>query len=300
VSGPSPIGFILVDKPQGWTSHDVVAKVRGRIGGKVGHAGTLDPMATGLLILGIGGATRLLRFVQGARKEYLATALLGVATDSLDADGAVISREPLPVTEAEVRSAMVRFTGEIMQIPPMVSARKVEGKRLYELAREGKVVEREARAVTIDKLELIDMAPSDYPEITFRTVCSTGTYIRTLADDIGRAVGGRAHLTALRRVRNGSINVKDALSVDEIVAAAANDDIDRLVLDPGSVLDGFPEVRVDETMAFQVRNGRELPLHIVPEESLTQEFLRISDRDGKLIAMYRDDKGALLPEVVVQ
>jgi tRNA pseudouridine55 synthase len=300
VSGPSPIGFILVDKPQGWTSHDVVAKVRGRIGGKVGHAGTLDPMATGLLILGIGGATRLLRFVQGARKEYLATALLGVATDSLDADGAVISREPLPVTEAEVRSAMVRFTGEIMQIPPMVSARKVEGKRLYELAREGKVVEREARAVTIDKLELIDMAPSDYPEITFRTVCSTGTYIRTLADDIGRAVGGRAHLTALRRVRNGSINVKDALSVDEIVAAAANDDIDRLVLDPGSVLDGFPEVRVDETMAFQVRNGRELPLHIVPEESLTQEFLRISDRDGKLIAMYRDDRGALVPEVVVQ
>jgi tRNA pseudouridine55 synthase len=300
VSGPSPIGFILVDKPQGWTSHDVVAKVRGRIGGKVGHAGTLDPMATGLLILGIGGATRLLRFVQGARKEYLATALLGVATDSLDADGAVISREPLPVTEAEVRSAMVRFTGEIMQIPPMVSARKVEGKRLYELAREGKVVEREARAVTIDKLELIDMAPSDYPEITFRTVCSTGTYIRTLADDIGRAVGGRAHLTALRRVRNGSINVKDALSVDEIVAAAANDDIDRLVLDPGSVLDGFPEVRVDETMAFQVRNGRELPLHIVPDDSLAQEFLRISDRDGKLIAMYKDDKGALLPEVVVQ
>lgn len=300
MSGPSPIGFILVDKPQGWTSHDVVAKVRGRIGGKVGHAGTLDPMATGLLILGIGGATRLLRFVQGARKEYLATALLGVATDSLDADGAVISREPLPVTEAEVRSAMVRFTGEIMQIPPMVSARKVEGKRLYELAREGKVVEREARAVTIDKLELIDMAPSDYPEITFRTVCSTGTYIRTLADDIGRAVGGRAHLTALRRVRNGSINVKDALSVDEIVAAAANDDIDRLVLDPGSVLDGFPEVRVDETMAFQVRNGRELPLHIVPDDSLTQEFLRISDRDGKLIAMYRDDRGALVPEVVVQ
>jgi tRNA pseudouridine55 synthase len=300
MTGSTPAGFILVDKPQSWTSHDVVAKVRGRIGGKVGHAGTLDPMATGLLILGVGGATRLLRFVQGARKEYLATALLGVATDSLDADGAVISREPLPVTEAEVRAAMDRFTGEIMQIPPMVSARKVEGKRLYELAREGKVVEREARTVTIDKLELIDMAPSDYPEITFRTVCSTGTYIRTLADDIGRAVGGRAHLTALRRVRNGSIHVKDALSVDEIVAAAANDDLERLVLDAGSVLEGFPEIRVDATMAFQVRNGRELPSHLALDDTLTQGFLRISDRDGKLMAMYRDDNGVLVPEVVIR
>ena len=300
MSGSPPTGFILVDKPQGWTSHDVVAKVRGRIGGKVGHAGTLDPMATGLLVLGVGGATRLLRFVQGARKEYLATALLGVATDSLDADGAIISREPLPVTEEEVRAVMERFTGEIMQIPPMVSARKVEGRRLYELAREGKVVEREARKVTIDKLELIDMAPSDYPEITFRTVCSTGTYIRTLADDIGRAVGGRAHLTALRRVRNGPVHVKDALTVDEVVAAAANDDIDRIVLDAGSILEGFPEIRLDEAMASQVRNGRELPLHMVPDDALTQEFLRISDRDGKLIAMYRDDNGALIPEVVIQ
>jgi tRNA pseudouridine55 synthase len=300
MSGSQRTGFILVDKPQGWTSHDVVAKVRGRIGGKVGHAGTLDPMATGLLVLGIGGATRLLRFVQGARKEYLATALLGVATDSLDADGAVISREPLPVTEDEVRAAMERFTGDIMQIPPMVSARKVEGKRLHALAREGIVVEREARKVTIDNLELIDMAPSDYPEITFRTVCSTGTYIRTLADDIGRAVGGRAHLTALRRVRNGRIHVKDALKVDEIVAAAANDDIDRIVLDPGLVLDGFPEIRVDESVAFMVRNGRELPSHIAPDDALTQDFLRISDRGGDLIAMYRDNDGVLVPEVVIQ
>ena len=300
MKGPISAGFLLVDKPQGWTSHDVVAKIRGRIGGKVGHAGTLDPMATGLLVLGVGGATRLLRFVQGARKEYLATALFGVATDSLDVDGAIVSREPLPVTEAEVRDAMERFTGEIMQIPPMVSARKVEGRRLYELAREGKVVEREARSVTIDKLELIDLAPSDYPEITFRTVCSTGTYIRTLADDLGRAVGGRAHLTALRRIRNGSIHVKDALSVDEIVAAAVEGDIERLVLNPGSVLEGFPEIRVDETVALQVRNGREVPSHIVPDEALTQEFLRISDRNGKLIAMYRDDNGALVPEVVIQ
>ena len=154
-------GFILVDKPRGWTSHDVVAKVRGKVRGKVGHAGTLDPMATGLLVLGLGGATRLLRFVQGADKEYLATALFGVATDSLDADGAILSRTPLPVTSEEVDDVMDRFRGSIMQVPPMVSARKVEGRRLYELAREGKVVEREARPVTIHRLELVDLAPSD-------------------------------------------------------------------------------------------------------------------------------------------
>ncbi len=114
-------GFLLVDKPRGWTSHDIVAKVRNEIGGKVGHAGTLDPMATGLLVLGVGGATRLLRFVQAADKEYLSTALFGVATDSLDADGAILSREPLPVSPEQVEDVMGRFRGEIMQIPPMVS-----------------------------------------------------------------------------------------------------------------------------------------------------------------------------------
>ena len=168
---PPPVGFLLIDKEQGWTSHDVVAKVRGSVRGKVGHAGTLDPMATGLLVLALGRATRLLRYVQGARKEYLATALFGVATDSLDADGAVVSREAMDVDQGQIEAVLDRFRGEILQMPPMVSARKVEGKRLYELAREGKVVEREARPVTIDRLELVDVAPSDYPEVTFRTVC---------------------------------------------------------------------------------------------------------------------------------
>ncbi|MEN8114668.1 MAG: tRNA pseudouridine(55) synthase TruB, partial [Actinomycetota bacterium] len=156
-------GFLLLDKEQGWTSHDVVAKVRRLIGGKVGHAGTLDPMATGLLVLGLGRSTRLLRFVQGFPKQYEATALFGVATDSLDADGAVIDRAPLPVTEEALEEIAGRFRGSILQIPPMVSARKVEGKRLYELAREGKVVERDARPVAIYSLTVTDLAPSDYP-----------------------------------------------------------------------------------------------------------------------------------------
>ncbi len=295
----SQVGFLLVDKPKGWTSHDVVAKVRKQIGGKVGHAGTLDPMATGLLVLGIGGATRLLRFVQGERKEYVATAQFGVATDSLDADGSIVSREPLPVTPQDVESVMERFTGDILQVPPMVSARKVEGRRLYELAREGKVVEREARPVTIHKLELIDIAPSDYPEVTFRTVCSTGTYIRTLADDLGRAVGGRAHLTALRRVRNGAIHVNDALSVDEVVAACNAGEADRLIIEPSRVLVDYPELRVDESAEFRVRNGRELPFQMALEEVHDGDVLRIGDREGNLLAMYMREGEALVAQVVL-
>ncbi|MCL1598761.1 MAG: tRNA pseudouridine(55) synthase TruB [Actinomycetia bacterium] len=295
----NPVGFLLVDKPKGWTSHDVVAKVRKQVGGKVGHAGTLDPMATGLLVLGIGGATRLLRFVQDARKEYIATAQFGVATDSLDADGSIVSREPLPVTSQEVEAVMERFTGNILQVPPMVSARKVEGRRLYELAREGKVVEREARSVTIDKLELIDIAPSDYPEVTFRTVCSTGTYIRTLADDLGRAVGGRAHLTALRRVRNGAIHVNDALSVEDIVAAADAGEVDRLIIESSRVLSAYPELRVDESTAFRVRNGRGLPSQMSRDEVSEGDVLRICDRDGNLLAMYRREGEVLVSEVVL-
>jgi len=292
-------GFLLIDKPRGWTSHDVVAKVRGKVRGKVGHAGTLDPMATGLLVLGIGGATRLLRWVQNAEKEYLATALFGVATDSLDADGAILSREPLPVTSAEVNSAMDRFRGPIMQVPPMVSARRVEGRRLYELAREGRVVEREARPVTIQRLELVDLAPSDYPEVTFRTVCSTGTYVRTLADDLARAVGGRAHLTALRRVRVGGLHVSRALSVDDAIAACGAGEIGCVLIRPTDALSDLPEIRVDDAMADAVRNGRELPALLIPEGTDPESSIRIGDRHGDLIAVYRRDRTALRPEVVL-
>ena len=292
-------GFLLIDKPQGWTSHDVVAKIRGGIGGKVGHAGTLDPLATGLLVLGIGGATRLLRFVQGADKEYLATAMFGVATDSLDADGAILSRDPLPVTAEQVENSMTRFRGPIMQIPPMVSARKVEGRRLYELAREGKVVEREARPVTIHRLELVDLAPSDYPEVTFRTVCTTGTYVRTLADDLARTLGGRAHLIALRRVRIGGLDVSNAISVESAMEAVEAGELDRVLTSPAVALSDMPEIRVDDAMADAVRNGRELPEILVPDGIDPESSIRVGDRSGDLLAVYRRDPTALRPEVVL-
>ncbi len=299
MTGLVTTGFLLIDKPKGWTSHDVVARIRRHTGGKVGHAGTLDPMATGLLVLGIGGATRLLKFVQGADKEYLATALFGVATDSLDADGATISRQPLPVEADQVDAAMERFRGDILQVPPMVSARKVEGRRLYELAREGKVVEREARPVAIHRFELIDLAPSDYPEVTFRTVCSTGTYVRTLADDLARALGGRAHLTALRRIRIGALDVSDSVSVDDAIAAVQGDGIERVMITPADALRDMPEIRVDDAMAQAVRNGRELPELLVPEAVGEDTPIRIGDRHGDLIAVYRRDRLSLRPEVVL-
>lgn len=292
-------GFLLVDKEQGWTSHDVVAKVRRLVGGKVGHAGTLDPMATGLLVLGLGRSTRLLRFVQGFEKEYQATALFGVATDSLDADGAIIDRSPLPVDTAELESVAERFRGSILQIPPMVSARKVEGKRLYELARAGQVVEREARQVEIYSLVFTDLAPSDYPEVSFDVVCSTGTYVRTLADDLARALGGRAHLTKLRRVRNGTLGVADAVSVDQIEEAAADGAVGSLVIDPATALSEIPGIEVESSYISGIRNGVAIPTAILLDggDGTIQGFVRLL-ADGVLLGVYRIDGPSVKPEVV--
>lgn len=290
----APDGFLLIDKAGGWTSHDVVAKVRSAIGKrKVGHAGTLDPMASGLLVLGVGRATRLLRFVQDAPKAYVATARFGVATDSLDADGAVLTREPMPVTAADVEKAMERFTGEIHQIPPMVSARKVEGRRLYELAREGKTVEREARPVEIQELRLLDFGPSDYPEATFYVRCGKGTYVRTLADDIARALGGRAHLIALRRTAIGSLEVENAHPVEAVSAGRWAE----MLLTPATGLADLPAVRLPDDLAHAVSNGVPLAGHRLGD--LGAGPLRMLDAEGRLLAVYRSEGAKALAEVVL-
>jgi tRNA pseudouridine55 synthase len=291
-------GFLLVDKERGWTSHDVVAKVRGALRiKKIGHAGTLDPMATGLLVLGVGRATRLLRFVQGATKVYEATAVLGVATDSLDADGAVLERNPLPVSEDEVRTVMTRFVGTIHQVPPMVSARRIGGRRLYELAREGKEVEREARPVEIHALELLDFAPSDYPEVSFRVACGTGTYVRTLADDIAIALGGRAHLTALRRKANGSLLVDDAATVDTIVEEAREGVAHPRLLAPGDGLPDLPAAVLSDELSRAVRNGVPFGRSLLdprPEDGP----VRLFDQHRRLVAVYKAEGKRMTPEVV--
>ena len=287
-------GFLLVDKDGGWTSHDVVAKARSLFGQKkIGHAGTLDPMATGLLVLGLGRATRAIRYVQGASKTYLATAQFGVATDTLDADGAVLSRSPMEFEESDFHAVVPRFIGDIMQVPPMVSALKIDGRRLYELAREGKEVERKARPVRIDRIEVLEFAPGMYPEVTFEVDCGSGTYIRTLAADLGRALGGSAHLIGLRRTRIGALRVADAHRLDPL---ASVDPIEGAVVSMRNVLlQELPEVRVDGGTALGVRNGRPLPADLAPAPDAP---FCVTDTEGRLLAVYSSDGARSRPEVV--
>lgn len=288
-------GFLLVDKPPGWTSHDVVAKSRGILRErKIGHAGTLDPMATGLLVLAVGRVTRLLRFLQDLPKVYEATMMLGVATDTLDADGAVLSREEMPVSENEVAKAMERFVGTVHQVPPMVSALKVGGRRLYELAREGKEVEREARPVEIRRLEMTDFSPSNYPEVSFLVDCSKGTYVRTLADDIARSLGGHAHLTALRRTKVGSLSVADAVTVEEMQAQADAERSQDALLSPADALQDFATYEVDDALLAGVRNGVAIAGSDVAEGALVRMLSA-----GEMVAMYRSTGSSLVAEVVM-
>ncbi|MDH3398840.1 MAG: tRNA pseudouridine(55) synthase TruB [Acidimicrobiia bacterium] len=294
-------GFLLIDKERGWTSHDVVAKVCGVTGvKKAGHAGTLDPMATGLVVVGLGRATRLLRFVQDLPKEYMATLAFGVATDTLDADGAIMSREPMPVTIEEVTAVLSRFTGRIMQIPPMVSALRVDGRRLYELAREGKVVDRPPRPVQVYELDMVDFAPSDYPEATMRIVCGKGTYIRSLADDIAQALGGRAHLTSLRRTRAGSLEVDSSgHQIADLERAAAQGRLDGLIMDPAAGLVDLPSVEADEGTAAAVLHGMQFSASMFVVGTADDQPYRVLDQSGRLLAVYRISGPKAVAEVVL-
>ncbi len=294
-------GFLLVDKEGGWTSHDVVAKIR-RLAGtkKAGHAGTLDPMATGLVVVGLGPATRLLRFVQDLPKEYLATVAFGVATDTLDADGAILSRDPMPVTGDDIAAVLPRFVGRIMQVPPMVSALRVDGRRLYELAREGKDVDRPPRPVDVHAIEVLDFAPSDYPEATMRVKCGKGTYIRSLADDIARALGGRAHLTALRRTRVGSLDVGSrGHTISELEKATGEDRLSDLILSPADGLGDLPFVEVDPRTAEGVSHGVQFAASLIGATWTDHQVFRVLDHSGGLLAVYRMDGLNAVAEVVL-
>ena len=286
-------GFLVVDKEPGMTSHDVVAAVRKATGvRKVGHAGTLDPLATGVVVVAIGRVTRLIRFIQEFTKEYVARGLFGVATDSLDADGAILEREPMSAESKDVERAMKRFLGPIEQVPPMVSALKVGGERLYEIARRGETIERAARPVVIHELELLDFVPGPYPEAEFRVVCSKGTYVRTLVDDIARSLGGRAHLTALRRTRVGSLDLGKAVPIGSL------DQHTEFLLTPRAALADLPWVTVDHETAGGVANGLKFvagPLARIPVDVPTA----VLDEDGHLLAVYMRDERRAKPEVVL-
>ena len=280
-------GLAVVDKPAGCTSHDVVGRCR-RIFGqkKVGHAGTLDPDATGVLLVGLGRATRLLRFLAPLPKSYVAEVVLGVATSTLDDSGEVLATYDMAAIGLDdVRAAAAGFVGDIEQIPPMVSAVQVGGRRLHELARAGIEVERAARPVTVHRIEVY---PAPEPGVfRFEVVCSSGTYVRSLAADVGTALGGGAHLRRLRRTAVGEFTVDRAAGLDDLGPDH--------VLPPAAAVRHLPAVVADAAMAEAVSYGR--PLDI---EWPGQAPWAVLDGTGALLAVYdHTPDGRIKPAVVL-
>jgi tRNA pseudouridine55 synthase len=277
----TPEGLLLVDKPKDVTSHDVVDVVRRTLGTrKVGHAGTLDPMATGLLLVGVGRATRLLRFLGDLPKTYLGRARLGVQTTTLDADGDVTNEAPVRTTEAAVREAMAGLVGESLQTPPAFSAVKVGGRKLYEAARKGEHVAAAARAIRVDRFDLLAF---DAPDAEFRVVCSGGTYVRVLVADVGAGLGCGAHLSRLRRTKIGSFHVADAVAPDEVgeplPVERAVSHLPRIVLDPD-------EARAALHGSILAPAGIEGPY-------------AVTDPDGELIGIYLEDGARSKPQMIL-
>jgi tRNA pseudouridine55 synthase len=282
---------VVVDKPAGWTSHDVVARCRKVFGlRKVGHAGTLDPDATGVLLVGLGTVTRLMRFLSGLPKSYQAEVVLGVATSTLDAAGEVTGRWDMSsVTLEDVRAAARGFTGTIDQIPPMVSAVHVGGRRLHDLARAGIEVERQPRRVIVTRFEL-DGPVAPGPVFAATVDCSTGTYVRSLAADLGAALGGGAHLRNLRRTSVGPYTLAEAVPLEEISLAA--------VRPPADALPGLPVVVVDKERAAAVGHGKVL----APTELGVDGAgpWAVVGPDGNLLAVYESClDGRVKPTVVL-
>lgn len=287
-----PDGLVVVDKPAGWTSHDVVAKSRGLLGTrKVGHAGTLDPDATGVLILGVGKATKLLRFLSPLGKAYVGEVALGTETSTLDAAGEVTATYDMgDVTLDDVRAAAAAFVGDIEQIPPMVSAVKIDGRRLHELARQGIEVDRPPRPVTIGSLEVLP-GPDDEPGVfTLAVSCSSGTYIRTLAADIGTALGGGAHLRRLRRTSVGPFTLDEAV----LLEAVDPEQVRPLI----EAVRHLASVTVDEAGAEAVRVGKVLEQ---ADLGVTGEGpWAVVGPGGDLLAVYEPFRGTTVkPSLVI-
>ena len=251
-------GIILVDKPCGWTSHDVIGKLRGILHERrIGHSGTLDPMATGLLVVFVGRATRGVEFAEADSKEYIAGLRLGVSTDTQDITGNTLKISNTVPPRTELEQTLGAFKGEISQIPPMYSAIKVGGKKLYELARRGESVDRKPRRVTIDKLEVVDENDGDY---IFDVVCSKGTYIRTLCNDIGDALGCGGCMSSLRRVKAGAFSIEHAHTIDEVQAAADNGKLDEVLIPVEKLFTALPTLTVSDAADKKLRNGNIIKL----------------------------------------
>jgi tRNA pseudouridine55 synthase len=287
-------GVLVVDKPAGMTSHDVVAKVRRAVGSRrVGHTGTLDPDATGVLICCVGQATRLVQFLQNSPKTYHAEMVLGLATSSQDAAGEpTFEADASHIDEGDLCTAMSKLSGEILQLPPMVSAIKIDGERLHEKARRGEVVDRELRPVTIYDLVLEDFTAGSRATASFLVTCSPGTYVRTLAHDMGEALGVGGSLTSLRRLANGGYTTDESVPLADVMQAGEDGTIDDLMLTCRAALRGFPQVEVDdETVRGLVHGGR------LPAQGIGGAYGVVYG--NRLVGVYADEDGAGKAQVVL-
>ena len=281
-------GILVIDKPADWTSMDVCAKVRGIFHEKrVGHAGTLDPMATGVLPVFIGRATRAVEFASESEKEYIAELKLGVITNTQDTTGEVVEERPVTVGRDEVLAVLDQFRGDITQIPPMYSAIKIGGKKLYELARKGKEVERAPRPVSIHELELLESTgPADY---RLRVRCSKGTYIRTLCHDIGQALGCGGCMGALRRTMAAGFTLADAVTLEAVQAAADRGEAESLLLPVDAYFAGRPILILKPEEEKKLRNGMTLVMPSIPEGEY-----RVYGSDQTFLALCRAERGKLI------
>lgn len=310
-------GVLILDKPAGMTSHDVVARVRKSTGHRrVGHTGTLDPFATGVLVVLVGRATRLAQFLSGAEKEYEAVIRLGYATDTGDVTGKRIMAEPPDVLgsaqgaqgfrQEEIERALASLRGEIEQTPPMYSAKKVGGKKLYELARRGEVIERKPVRVTITEFAAPDASLNPNVDgshdLKVRVVCSAGTYVRTLAEDFGKQLGVGAHVAQLRRSRAGEFKISDAITLERLHEEAQARSLDQVLISPDAALSFLPGVQLEVDEVRRVSQGIDLQIQEADSSHWpNDQLLRLRNSDGQLIAVgiYDQERKTVHPQVVI-
>ena len=278
-----PNGILIIDKPAGWTSMDVCAKIRGMLHEKrVGHGGTLDPMATGVLPVFVGQATRGVEFAENGRKEYVAGLRLGQVTTTQDTSGEMLENHSVNVTRADVEAALDRFRGDIQQIPPMYSAIKINGQKLYDLARKGKEVERKPRSITIFELELVEQVSDT--DFVIRCLCSKGTYIRTLCHDIGQALGCGGTLYSLRRTMAADYTLDQAVSLEDVQQQG-----ESLLLPVESLFTAYPAYPIPSVgKETRVRNGGS-----ITDEHLADGTYRVYSRNGDFLCLSRAEGGTL-------
>ena len=288
-------GMINVYKEKGFTSHDVVAKLRGICKQKkIGHTGTLDPDAVGVLPVCLGCATRLCDMLTDKDKEYVAVLRLGITTDTQDATGKVLAEKEVSVSEEEVRAVIASFEGEQLQIPPMHSALKVNGKKLYELAREGKEIERKARPIVVHEIEILS---ENMPEFTIRVKCSKGTYIRTICHDIGQKLSCGGVMVSLKRTKVRNFGIEDAYTLSQIEDMAKEGKLCEILLPVEKVFEKLPEIRVKETAMKALLNGNQLKkeeILMLSDEALKAEEVRVYGADGRFYGVYGYQEGRKL------